>query len=80
MRFVRGWVAGDGRLSAGRVRELFDDPDFAGQAAANPRLPVSVMRRILDDDGRELATERPPEGRAIALGSWTPETLPFKDE
>jgi hypothetical protein len=66
------------RLSAGRVRELFGDPDFTGRAAANPRLPVSVMRSILDDGGRELANEQPPEGMAIALGAWAPGTLPFK--
>ncbi|WP_327000374.1 hypothetical protein OHA72_35290 [Dactylosporangium sp. NBC_01737] len=80
VRFVRSWVAADARLSPGRVLELFDDPDFTGQAAANPHLPVPVMERILDDDGRELANEQPPEGMAIALGAWTPETLPFKDE
>jgi hypothetical protein len=80
VRFVRSWVAGDGRLSPARVLELFEDPDLTGLAAANPHLPVPVMRRIVDDDGRELDHEQPPEGMAVALGAWTPETLPFKDE
>jgi hypothetical protein len=79
-RFVRAWVASDGRLSPERVRELFGDPDFTGRAAANPRLPQPLMRRIIDVDGPELANGQPPEGMAIALGAWTPETLPFDDE
>ncbi|GIJ57291.1 hypothetical protein [Virgisporangium aurantiacum] len=79
-RFVRAWVADDGRLSPGRVRELFGEPDLSGRAAANPHLPAPVMRRIIDVDGAELANEQPPEGMAIALGAWTPETLPFNNK
>ena len=77
---VRAWVAGDGRLSPERVRELLSDPDLTGRAAANPRLPVPLLRCILDEDGPDLANERPPAGMAIALGAWTPQTLPFRDE
>ncbi|GIG51542.1 hypothetical protein ACFO1B_47740 [Dactylosporangium siamense] len=73
--FVRGFVAVDARLSPRRVLELFADPDLCGQAAANPHLPVDVMRRIIDD-GRELANERPPEGMAVFLGNWDPEKSP----
>ncbi|GAB3839195.1 hypothetical protein ACFPIJ_35210 [Dactylosporangium cerinum] len=73
---VRGFAAVDARLSPRRVLELFDDPDLCGQAAANPHLPVDVMRRIIDEDGRELANEQPPEGMAVFLGNWDPEKSP----
>ncbi|MGI5241787.1 hypothetical protein [Dactylosporangium sp. CA-139066] len=46
---VRKTAAADPRLSLERVLELFDDPSTTGGAAANPRLPVELMRRIVDD-------------------------------
>jgi hypothetical protein len=46
---VRRAAAADGRLPAGRLRELFDDPATAGPAASNPGLPDDLIERILAD-------------------------------
>ncbi|SCG51762.1 hypothetical protein [Micromonospora halophytica] len=40
--------------------DLFDDPELAGAAAANPRLPVPVMMRVLAEAG---VPDLPPDGR-----------------
>ncbi|MFB6393573.1 hypothetical protein AAFH96_10700 [Polymorphospora sp. 2-325] len=76
---VRQWTADDPRLSSGRVLELFDDPSTGEAAAANPHLPVPVMRRILDV-AAPLADD-PAEGRAaVYLGRWSPDQLPPEED
>ncbi|GIJ43405.1 hypothetical protein Val02_02910 [Virgisporangium aliadipatigenens] len=71
---VRAWAAGDRRLPAARVCELFEDPAVAGQAARNPRLPVAFMERILRE-AAVLREEQPAEGGNVYLGNWTPEQI-----
>jgi hypothetical protein len=44
---VRQAMAASPRLPVARITALLDDPDLAGHAAANPALPVDLMRRIL---------------------------------
>ncbi|MEV0570019.1 hypothetical protein [Dactylosporangium sp. NPDC050588] len=75
---VRGWCAGDARLSPGRVLDLFDDPFSTGGAAANPRLAVTAMRKIIDD-AASLHDEQPPKDMTVYLGNWSPDNLPTGD-
>jgi hypothetical protein len=72
---VRAWMADDRRLSPGRVLELFDEPPTTEGAAANPRLPVPVMRRILAEAGT-LADEVIEGKPTVYLGRWSPDDLP----
>jgi hypothetical protein len=67
-RGVRYPMASDGRLPPARLRELFDDPEVTGAAAANPGLPRALMEQILAD-----ADSLPAAGdadHAIYLGRW----------
>jgi hypothetical protein len=59
-------MAKDRRLSRDRVVELFDDPQTAEAAAANPNLPVDLMERILAD---AVDLPRRPDDAAIVLGA-----------
>ncbi|MBL7257952.1 hypothetical protein [Paractinoplanes lichenicola] len=45
---VRFSVASDSRLPARRLLELFEDPETAGAATANPNLPIELMVAVLD--------------------------------
>lgn len=45
---VRRAMAASPRLPVTRIVALLDDPDLAGSAAANPALPIDVMRDRLD--------------------------------
>ena len=72
---VRAWTAADRRLTPNRVLELFDDPSTTEPAAANPRLPVHVMERILAD-ARTLADEQIEGTPTVYLGNWNPDELP----
>ena len=40
-------MAADGRLPAGRLLVLFEDPRTTGAAAANPGLPGDLVEEIL---------------------------------
>ncbi|GLY06309.1 hypothetical protein [Actinoplanes sp. NBRC 101535] len=57
--WVRSAVAGDGRLSAERVLELYADPETTAAASANPHLPVTVMERILAEADHLSGPPRP---------------------
>ncbi|MGB2570801.1 hypothetical protein ACPFP2_20460 [Micromonospora citrea] len=60
---VRSAMARDGRLPLQRLMQLFDDRELAGSAAANPRLPVPMMLRVLTDAGvPELTADDPAAG------------------
>ncbi|WP_410820911.1 hypothetical protein [Micromonospora sp. 050-3] len=67
---VRNSTAGDPRLSPSRVLDLFDDPETAGAAAANPHLPVSVMRSVLTD-AATLANGAVDGEPTVLLGRWS---------
>lgn len=75
---VRNSTAGDPRLSPSRVLDLFDDPETAGAAAANPHLPVPVMHRVLVDAA--TLADGGVDGRpAVLLGRWSPEQQSDED-
>lgn len=67
---VRNSTAGDPRLSPSRVLDLFDDPETAGAAAANPHLPLPVMRGVLTD-AATLANGAVDGEPAVLLGRWS---------
>jgi hypothetical protein len=71
---VRASVAGDRRLPVARVCALFEEPATASSAAANPRLPVPFMERILTE-AAVLEDEKPADGGRVYLGNWTPEAI-----
>ncbi|BCJ53469.1 hypothetical protein Asp14428_49440 [Actinoplanes sp. NBRC 14428] len=73
---VRNWVAGDARLSPGRLLELLDDPETAGSAAANPALPLDIMTAILD---APIDTGKRPEVTDIVLGHTMPTHEPVTE-
>ena len=66
---VRNWVAPDPRLPQERLLELFEDPETAAAAAANPNLPVELMVAILD---APIDSSTPPEDTVLVLGHTMP--------
>jgi hypothetical protein len=73
---VRCWMAHDDRLPLTRVIELFDDPATSAAASANPRLPVELMEKILDEADN---LQGPPAGAAVVLGVKSPSHEPLPE-
>ncbi len=73
---VRNRVARDARLSRHRLLELFEDPETAEAAAANPNLPVELMTAILD---APIDPSGPPHETILMLGHTMPTHEPITE-